>query len=103
MSLEWHYNKVHHGKGTMDGIGGTIKKLVYSKMLSRDVVIDTPKKFAEFANKICNVDCLFLSKEQLLKEPEEVAKVAPTPTTLKIHKVTRVKEVNSFVETSFVI
>ena len=82
----------------MDGIGGTIKNLVYRKMLSGDVVIDTPKKFAEFANKICNVDCLLLSKEQLLKEPEEVAKVAPIPTTLKIHKVTQVKEVNSFVD-----
>ena len=54
----------------MDGIGGTIKNLVYRKVLSGDVVVDTPKKFAEFANEISNVDCLFLSKEQLLKEPE---------------------------------
>ena len=70
VSLEWHYNQTHHGKGPMDGIGGTIKNLVYRKVLSGDVVIDTPKKFAEFANEISNVDCLFLSKEQLLKEPE---------------------------------
>ena len=70
VSLEWHYNEAHHGKGPMDGISGTIKNLVYRKVLSGDVVIDTPKKFAEFANEISNVDCLFLSKEQLLKEPE---------------------------------
>ena len=97
MSLEWHYNKAHHGKGTVDGIGATIKNLVYRKVMSGDVVIDTPKKFTEFANKTCNVDCLLLSKEQLLKEPEEVAKAAPIPTTLKIHKVKRVKVVNLFI------
>ena len=97
VSLEWHYNEAHHGKGPMDGINGTIKSLVYRKVLSGDVVIDTRKKLAEFTNEITNVDCLFLSKEQLLKKPEEVAKAAPIPTTLKIHKVKRVKEGNSFV------
>ena len=66
-------------------------------MLSGDVAINTQKKFAEFDNEISNVDCLFLSKEQLLKEPEEVAKAVPIPTTLKIHKVKWVKEGNSFV------
>ena len=90
MSVEWHYNEAHHGKGPMDGIGSTIKNLIYRKVLPEDVVIDTPKKFAEFANKISSVDCLSLSKEQLLKEPEEVVKAAPIPTILKIHKVKRV-------------
>ena len=91
MSLEWHYKEAHHGKGLMDCIGGTIKNLVYRKVLSGDVVTDTLRKFAEFSNEISNVDCLLLSKEQLLKEPEEVAKAAPIPTTLKIHKVKRVQ------------
>ena len=66
-------------------------------MLSGDVVTDTPKKFVEFANEINNVDCLLLWKEQLLKEPEEVAKAIPIATTLKIHKVKRVKDGNSSV------
>ena len=25
VQLEWHYNEAHHGKGSMDGIGGAIK------------------------------------------------------------------------------
>ena len=69
----------------------------WSTVLSGDVVTDTPKKFAEFVNEIGNVDCLFLRKEQLLKEPEEVAKAVPIATTLKIHKVKRVKDGNSSV------
>ena len=97
MSLEKYYNEAHHGKGSIDGIDGTIKNLVYRKLLSRDFVIDAPKKFAEFANEISNVDCLFLPKEQLLKKPEDVAKEAPIPATLKIYKVKRMEEGNSFV------
>ena len=97
VSPEWHYNEAHHGKDPMDGIGSTIKNLVYCKKLSGDVAIDTLKKFPKFANEISNADCMFLSKEQLLKEPEEVTKAAPTPTTLKIHKVKRVKEENLLV------
>ena len=71
LSLKWNYKNPRHGKGPMDGIGGINKNLVYRKVLSGDLVIDTPKKFAEFANKISNVDCFFLLQEQLLKKPEE--------------------------------
>ena len=67
-----------------DGIGG--------KVLSGDIVINTPKKFAKLANETSNVDCLYLPKEQLLRKPEEVAKAATIPTILKIYKAR-----NSFV------
>ena len=80
----------------MDYFGCTIKNLVHCKVLPEDVVIYTPKKFAKFANEASNINCLFLSEEQLLTESEEVAKAAPIPTTLKIHKVKRVKEGNLF-------
>ena len=81
----------------MNGTGGTIKNLVYRKVLSGDVVIDIPKTFAEFANEVSNANYLFLSKEQLLKDLQEVAKAAPKPKTLKIHKVKRIKEGDLFV------
>ena len=90
INTEWHYNEAHHGKGPMDGIGGTVKILVYRRGLSGDVVINTPKEFANFADQITSVNCLFLENTELLKEPEEVTKAPPIPSTLKIHKVQRV-------------
>ena len=87
INIEWHYNEAHHGKGLMDGIGGTVKTLVYRRVLSGDVVINTPKEFANFADQITSVDRLFLENTELLKEPEEVTKAPPS---LKIHKVQRV-------------
>ena len=90
INIEWHYNEAHHGKGPMDGIGGTVKNLVYRRVLSGDVVINTPKEFANFADQITSVDCIFLENTELLKEPEEVTKAPPIPSTLKIHKTQRV-------------
>jgi len=94
--FEWHYNEAHHGKGPMDGIGGTLKNLVHRKVMSGAVVINTPKEFADYANSVCKVDSLFMGKEDLLLEPVEIADALPIPTTLKVHKVRRVSEGDSF-------
>ena len=68
MSLEWHYNKAQHRKGPMDGISDTIKNLVYRKVLPGDVVIDTLKKFDEFANEISNIDLLVLIERTVVEK-----------------------------------
>ena len=47
LSLEWHYNEAHHGKGPMDGIGGTVKNMVYRRVLAGDIVINNPKQFVQ--------------------------------------------------------
>ena len=78
-------------KGQMDGIGGTVKNLVYHMVLSGDVVINTPRELAEFANQISSVDCLFLDKSEFIQEPEEVSKATPIPSTLEVHMVSRVR------------
>ena len=71
----------------MDRIGGTVKNLVYRRVLSGDVIINTPQEFAEFANQISSVDCLFLDKPEFIQEPEVVSKATPIASTLKFHKV----------------
>ena len=30
IALQWNNNEVHHGKGPMDGVGGTIKRVAYT-------------------------------------------------------------------------
>ena len=89
VDLVWHYNEAHHGKGPMDGIGGTIKSKVFRRVLSNEVVINNPREFVEFADSICNVDCLYLPDFELLEEPEFVQDVTPIPETLKTHKIIR--------------
>ena len=97
INIEWHYNEAHHGP--MDGVGGTVKNLVYRRVLSGDVVINIPKEFANFADQITSVDCLFLENTELL--PEEVTKAPPIPSTLKIHRVQRMANGQTHFPTSF--
>lgn len=92
--IEWHYNEAHHGKGPMDGIGGTVKNKVFRKVLSRDLVIDSASQFASVANDITNVESLYLGSENVLDEPEDIDSVSAIPETLKTHKVVRKKSRN---------
>ena len=88
--IDWHYNKVHHGKGVMDRIGVMVKNLVYHRVLSGDVVVNTLREFVEWANQISSVDYLFLDKSEFIQEPEEISKSTPILSTLNFYKVSRV-------------
>ena len=51
INTEWNYFEANHGKGAVDGIGGTVKHAVYYVFTNR-VVIKSPKQFAGYANEI---------------------------------------------------
>ena len=67
----------------MDGIRGTIKNMVFKKFLSGSTVINRPKEFAEFANTVSTISCLYLPNEDLLQEPDHVKHCTPIPSTIK--------------------
>ena len=52
INIEWNYFEANHGKGVVDGIGGTVKHAVYSHVLTNRVVIKSPKQLAEYVNEI---------------------------------------------------
>ena len=89
VDLIWHYNEAHHGKGPMDGIGGTMNSKLFRCVLSNQIVINTPQEFAEYANSICDVECLYFPEEEMLEEPDFVKDATPIPDTMKTHKVER--------------
>ena len=62
IEIQWHFFEANHGKGSVDGIGGTVKHAV----LSNKVVITSPKHFAEYTNSILpKISVLFLDNDQL--------------------------------------
>ena len=84
--LEWHFNEAHHGKGPMDGIGGTIKNVVFRHVKSGRVVVNSAKEFCDAANQfVPSIKSLFQTKADLLKEPEDIDKAAKIMDTLKVH------------------
>ena len=90
VNIEWHYNEAHHGKGPMDGIGSTLKNVVFRKVLSQDLVINTPEEFARQAGELCKgVKCLYLPITNVIKEPADIADAPGIDGTLKVHKLDR--------------
>lgn len=89
-SLSWFYNERHHGKGPMDGVGGTLKNVVFRKVKSNKAVIYNPKEFAEAASQfVPSVITVYMPSESEITEPEGIEAASPIPETLKIHKFER--------------
>ena len=77
VQLEWHYNKAHHGKGPMNGVGGTIKGAVFGLVKSSKITIHTEEEFATEASKVVLfIQSICLSQNDEIIEPSFV-KVAP--------------------------
>ena len=90
IKLTWCYNERHHGKGPMDGIGGTIKNCVYRDVMSGKCVINTPKEFADHVEKsVKGVTSLYLPVEDVLVEPDDIEVSPKIPETLQVHLVKR--------------
>ena len=88
--VEWCYNERHHGKGPMDGIGGTIKNKVFRDVKSGKIHINGAKSFAEHADHcINNITSLYLPLQNVLEEPDGIESAQKIPSTLQVHRVVR--------------
>ena len=88
VNLTWCYHERHHGKSPIDGIGGTLKNSVYR--MQGECVIDTPKQFAEYAERsVKGITSLYLPTEEFLKEQEDIESSPRITDTLQIHIVKR--------------
>ena len=56
-----------HGKGAVDGIGGTVKRQVRSQIMSRKETVSRAEDFATVAQKVCpNISVMYISKEEVM-------------------------------------
>lgn len=46
-SISWNYFASAHGKGAIDGVGGTLKRVVTNKVRSRALLVRNAREFAE--------------------------------------------------------
>ena len=70
IDLEWHYNEAYHGKGPMDGVGGTIKNLVFHAVKSGKIWVRDPEEFAKAANDIVpSIRSIYMPIVDMLEEP----------------------------------
>jgi hypothetical protein len=66
MGVSWEFIVTSHGKGAVDGIGGTIKRKVFAIVKSREFVINNPVKYYEVAKvKSPVINVLYVSTERI--------------------------------------
>ena len=53
LHVEWHFFATSHGKGAVDGVGGTVKRAVSTAVLSRQETVHTAADFARVAAQRC--------------------------------------------------
>ena len=89
--LTWGYNEKSHGKGPMDGVGGTVKNVVFRKVKSGLITISTPFEFHEAVQKfVPSINSIYLSADEVLVEPENIVQEAKKiDGTQKIHHIER--------------
>lgn len=99
LSVSREYNERHHGKGPMDGVGGTVKHKVFRAVMSNKYVINTPREFAECAKvEASGITTIFLPLDEIVDEPsfiEETQYVAAME-SLKVHTINRIVTEVSF-------
>ena len=64
----WHFSPTSHGKGPIDGIGGSIKRLVTAKLKGLRGSVKDSRHFAELAQDVCpNVFVKYVSSEKTIQ------------------------------------
>ena len=98
VELTWNFNEKSHGKGLMDGVGGTVKNIIFRKVKSGFVMIDSPFEFHQAIQKIVPlIKSVYLPDTDVLNEHENIEQESKKiPGTRKVHHVERfeVKGVN---------
>lgn len=94
VSTEWHYFATSHGKGAVDGVGGTVKRAVGTAVLSRQGMLINFGTFAETARRVCpKMEVFLINKDDISEfcKSHDIEKywelVAPLPGTLNVHSV----------------
>ena len=90
MQMKMHFFATSHGKGVMDGQGGTVKRAVWRDVKSGEAAASTPQAFYEVAvARNPTIDVIFISKEMISVKREELdaywQDAVLVPHTHKIH------------------
>ena len=91
--IKWSFFATSHGKGAVDGIGGTAKRSVRKEVLSRCVKVNNSLQFTEVAREKCpKIHIIHIAKEEIEVAKSNLNKafdgISAVPGTLDVHIVT---------------
>lgn len=73
-SVSWNYFATSHGKGPNDALGGTAKRMVHERIMSRNVTVNSAESFANVLGSMANgFSVTYVSSEDIAKLGKELA------------------------------
>lgn len=76
LKIVWNYFATAHGKGCVDGIGATVKKIVHKHIKARDSIVDNSTDFVEaFKRTQSQILVEEVKEEEINKINDEVGTV----------------------------
>ena len=93
VEIQWNFFEANHGKGAVDGLGGSVKHAVWRRVKSHRVAITSPQQFAEYAYSVCpgiKVTYLLTAELDLQYHVQCRSLAKPIPDTLQVHHVRRI-------------
>ena len=91
-NLSWNFFATGHGKGTVDGIGETLKRDLNTTILSKNIVIKNIDSLYDIASALSSkINILKCTKKQVLAYVHQIdintQGISAIPETRKMHSV----------------
>ena len=66
LKITWHFFATSHGKGVVDGIGGTVKRAVWRHVKVERAHVTNASQYSNLGKQLCpNINVEFVSKEDI--------------------------------------
>ncbi|ESO91762.1 hypothetical protein LOTGIDRAFT_163120 [Lottia gigantea] len=96
-SIDWSFFGTAHGKGPVDGVGGTVKRAVWRRILQNRVLVNSAEDFANVAKECCpHINVTFVDKDHIAAMKKEMGDFwienspQPIPNIRKCHYFKRI-------------
>lgn len=84
ITVNWHYSATSHGKGAVDGIGGTVKRAVHSALMSRRYHVSNAREYADCARQVTqSVNILYVDSSYIDALKPELTEMWQSAITVK--------------------
>ena len=89
LKITWHFFATSHGKGVVDGIGGTVKRAVWRHVKAERAHVTNASEYSTLGKQLCpNVNIEFVSKETIARFLDtKWSNTKPVPGTHQVHCV----------------
>ena len=73
MNLRWNFTATSHGKGPNDALGGTVKRMVHRRVMSRQNIVSNADTFVKALKEAgTNIGVLLMSPDDIVKECDDL-------------------------------